>query len=69
MQKGRQCSHYPSQRESNGSYVDCIIDNLEYGFCHKCFLRYRHLAGVVIIRYVTRGSIFKANSDNIKVPF
>lgn len=48
------CAHYETCRYQ-GQYVDVIIDNHEYGFCHKCFRRFQHKKGVTVIRWVMRG--------------
>ena len=59
------CIHYETQMRI-GEYVDVIIDEREYGFCHKCFKRFHHKRGVVVIRYVVLGKKFTPQEQ---VPF
>ncbi len=50
----RCCVHYEVAFHQ-GNYVDLVIDDLEFHFCHKCFLRFRHKKGITVIRYVAQG--------------
>lgn len=51
MQKDHCCIHYEVEHR-NGQYVDYTVDGIEYGTCHKCYRRFQHKRGVVVIRFV-----------------
>jgi len=59
------CVHYENCRYQ-GQYVDVVIDNHEYGFCHKCFIPFQHKKGVKVIRYVVQG---QNKNPPINLPF